>query len=157
MRWRALSCSALTLNTKYTLRPKTPNGNASAPVDGFRTFTCRRTLTSFRHAPLRTRLMWLSRPSRKSVEASYSRLQSRPGNNLDFLRFAAAMLVIVGHQYALFGLAPPALAGAGVHTWGLRIFFVISAYRRRTIMAMLFASQTAGRGGMRCALCTLFI
>lgn len=128
MRWRALSCSALTPNTKYTLRPKTPNGSASLPVDGSRTVTCKRTQTSFRHAPLRTCLMWLSRPSGKSVETSYFRLQSRPGNNLDFLRFAAAMLVIVGHQYALFGFAPPALAGAGVHTWGLRIFFVISGW-----------------------------
>jgi peptidoglycan/LPS O-acetylase OafA/YrhL len=49
-------------------------------------------------------------------------------NNLDFLRLGAALLVIIGHQYVLFGFDPPALLDAGIDTWGLRIFFVISGW-----------------------------
>lgn len=75
-----------------------------------------------------TRLTWLSKSPRKSVDAAHFRLQSRPENNFDFLRLAAAMTVIIGHQYALFGISPPTVAGTGAHKWGLRIFFVISGW-----------------------------
>jgi peptidoglycan/LPS O-acetylase OafA/YrhL len=49
-------------------------------------------------------------------------------NNLDFLRVFAALLVILGHQYVLFGLDPPIILETAIHTWGLRIFFVISGW-----------------------------
>lgn len=49
-------------------------------------------------------------------------------NNFDFLRLIGAALVIYGHSYALTGNAPPQFDGNGVHTIGVKIFFVISGY-----------------------------
>lgn len=49
-------------------------------------------------------------------------------NNFDFLRLFAATLVIYGHAYALTGFPPPGYAANGVHTIGLKVFFVISGF-----------------------------
>ncbi len=49
-------------------------------------------------------------------------------NNFDSLRLIGAVLVLYGHSYALTGSAPPAFAANGVHTLGVKIFFVISGY-----------------------------
>lgn len=51
-------------------------------------------------------------------------------NNLDFLRLVGALLVVLGHAYVLTGstVRPPKLAGYGVQTLGVVIFFSISGY-----------------------------
>lgn len=49
-------------------------------------------------------------------------------NNFDFLRLFAASLVVVGHGYALMGMAPPALFYTSISTFGVIIFFSISGY-----------------------------
>jgi peptidoglycan/LPS O-acetylase OafA/YrhL len=49
-------------------------------------------------------------------------------NNFDSLRLIGAVLVLYGHSYALTGATPPAFAANGVHTLGVKIFFVISGY-----------------------------
>lgn len=49
-------------------------------------------------------------------------------NNFDSLRLIGAVLVLYGHAYALTGSVPPAFAANGVHTLGVKIFFVISGY-----------------------------
>jgi peptidoglycan/LPS O-acetylase OafA/YrhL len=52
----------------------------------------------------------------------------RDENNLDFLRLAAALFVVLGHQYVLFGLNPPAALGSSISTLGVQIFFAISGW-----------------------------
>jgi peptidoglycan/LPS O-acetylase OafA/YrhL len=52
----------------------------------------------------------------------------RDENNLDFLRLAAALFVILGHQYVLFGLNPPDALGSSISTLGVKIFFAISGW-----------------------------
>ncbi len=49
-------------------------------------------------------------------------------NNFDFIRLIGALLVIVGHSFVLTGRPPPALLGMGVHSLGVKIFFVVSGY-----------------------------
>lgn len=50
-------------------------------------------------------------------------------NNFDFVRLVAASLVIWGHAYPLLdepGL--PALMGSSIHTFAVKVFFVVSGY-----------------------------
>lgn len=49
-------------------------------------------------------------------------------NGFDVLRLIAAALVIWGHAYPLTGHVAPGLFGNGVHTLGVKIFFVISGF-----------------------------
>ncbi|MFJ1269144.1 acyltransferase family protein [Legionella lytica] len=49
-------------------------------------------------------------------------------NNLDFLRFMAAALVIYGHGQVLLGLQPSTIIGISIHVLGVQIFFGISGY-----------------------------
>ncbi len=49
-----------------------------------------------------------------------------PANNFDILRLFAAILVLYGHSYALVNARGPSFAANGVHTIGLKIFFVVS-------------------------------
>ena len=54
---------------------------------------------------------------------------SEQSNSFDFLRLAAALRVLVSHQYALWGLPEPGLAGARSLGWlGLLTFFSISGF-----------------------------
>ena len=52
----------------------------------------------------------------------------RKNNNLDFIRFFAAAIVIVGHSFALLGQTPVYLFGFPLHSLGVVIFFVVSGY-----------------------------
>ncbi len=54
--------------------------------------------------------------------------QNSRQNNLDFLRLVGAILVLVGHHYALNGLPTIGVLGSGIHTIGVKIFFAISGY-----------------------------
>lgn len=50
-------------------------------------------------------------------------------NNFDFIRLAAALMVLVSHQFALQGLSEPVLKG--LHSLGgvgVLVFFSISGY-----------------------------
>ena len=49
-------------------------------------------------------------------------------NNFDALRLIGALLVIVGHSYALTGRVVPVLAGLEIHSVGVKLFFVISGF-----------------------------
>jgi peptidoglycan/LPS O-acetylase OafA/YrhL len=49
-------------------------------------------------------------------------------NNFDFMRLVGAALVIVGHAFVLTGEAPPGMLGMGLHSLGVKIFFVVSGY-----------------------------
>jgi len=50
-------------------------------------------------------------------------------NNFDFLRLAAATLVLVSHQHALMGMAEPGLTGLySLGDLGVCVFFVISGF-----------------------------
>ena len=54
-------------------------------------------------------------------------------NNFDFLRFAAATMVVVSHSYALLGLAEDRVwlgMHFGLGGLGVGIFFVISGFSR---------------------------
>jgi peptidoglycan/LPS O-acetylase OafA/YrhL len=63
------------------------------------------------------------------MEASRNRMaEPAHANNFDFLRLIGAALVIYGHAYVLTGNVPPVFDGNGVHTIGVKIFFVISGY-----------------------------
>jgi peptidoglycan/LPS O-acetylase OafA/YrhL len=55
-------------------------------------------------------------------------MRERPDNNMDFLRLAAAFAVIVGHQYAVFGLDLPQFLGTPISVDGVKIFFALSGY-----------------------------
>src|SRR5581483_536908 len=60
-------------------------------------------------------------------EASHEK-DSAHHNIFDFVRLIGAALVIYGHAFVLTGSAPPAFLGNGVHTIGVKIFFVVSGY-----------------------------
>ena len=49
-------------------------------------------------------------------------------NNFDFLRIAAATLVLVSHQYALSGRPEPSIFGDSFGTFGVLVFFTISGF-----------------------------
>ena len=49
-------------------------------------------------------------------------------NNFDFLRVAAATMVLISHQYALNGRAEPLIFGFTVGYFAVFIFFIISGY-----------------------------
>lgn len=49
-------------------------------------------------------------------------------NNFDFLRIAAAFLVLISHQYALNGLPEPSVFNMSLGTFGVLIFFSISGF-----------------------------
>ena len=49
-------------------------------------------------------------------------------NNLTFIHIAAALLVILGHQYALLQLPAPRILGVDAHGLGVRILFLVSGY-----------------------------
>lgn len=49
-------------------------------------------------------------------------------NNLDFIRLASALFVVLGHSYALVGQAPPVIFGMAISTLGVAFFFSISGY-----------------------------
>jgi peptidoglycan/LPS O-acetylase OafA/YrhL len=49
-------------------------------------------------------------------------------NGFDGLRLTAATLVIIGHAFPLTGHVVPGLFANGVHSIGVKIFFVISGY-----------------------------
>lgn len=50
-------------------------------------------------------------------------------NNFDFLRLAAATMVLVSHQHALMGMAEPGLTGLySLGEFGVCVFFVISGF-----------------------------
>lgn len=53
---------------------------------------------------------------------------SRHRNNFDFMRFAAAMMVLCGHSYALTIGGAPQIFGKTIHDMGVVIFFCISGY-----------------------------
>jgi peptidoglycan/LPS O-acetylase OafA/YrhL len=52
----------------------------------------------------------------------------RRENNFDFLRLAAAFLVIYGHGLVIRGLTMQDFWGVPIHSFGLFIFFIISGY-----------------------------
>jgi peptidoglycan/LPS O-acetylase OafA/YrhL len=56
-----------------------------------------------------------------------TRLKSR-ANNFDFLRFAAAFMVIISHSFALSGRPEPSIGAFTLGTVGVQIFFVISGF-----------------------------
>ncbi|MFM0557513.1 acyltransferase, partial [Paraburkholderia sediminicola] len=49
-------------------------------------------------------------------------------NNFDFLRFVAALIVIVGHSYSAIGRHQPVIFSVRLATYGVMIFFAISGY-----------------------------
>lgn len=50
-------------------------------------------------------------------------------NNFTMIHIAAALFVIIGHQYILLGMAPPSvLGGVQLHGLGVRILFLVSGY-----------------------------
>jgi peptidoglycan/LPS O-acetylase OafA/YrhL len=52
----------------------------------------------------------------------------RVRNNFEFVRLAAALLVIFGHSYPLLGLPSQTYLGLFVQSIAVRIFFVVSGY-----------------------------
>lgn len=49
-------------------------------------------------------------------------------NNFDFVRLAAAALVIAGHAHPLNGLTSPGFFQVSIETYAVKIFFVLSGY-----------------------------
>lgn len=50
-------------------------------------------------------------------------------NNFHLIRLVAALMVIIGHAYSITGLpGMPIVLGMGIHTLGVKIFFVTSGY-----------------------------
>ncbi|MEO3945597.1 acyltransferase [Gorillibacterium sp. CAU 1737] len=56
------------------------------------------------------------------------KIPSHRENNLNLLRFLAALMVIIGHMYHILGLPVLTLGGQAVSTIGVEIFFLISGY-----------------------------
>ena len=49
-------------------------------------------------------------------------------NNFTMIHIVAALLVIVGHEYVLLGMAPPTIFDNQVHGLGVKILFLVSGY-----------------------------
>lgn len=63
-----------------------------------------------------------------SYQQPFSAGHSDRSNNFDFLRFLAAMMVIVGHSFTLLGQPSIALFGKPLAHMGVIIFFSVSGY-----------------------------
>lgn len=56
-------------------------------------------------------------------------IQNNKYNNFHLIRHAAALMVIIGHAYPITGqVGIPSVLGMGIHTLGVKIFFVLSGY-----------------------------
>ncbi|WP_151636456.1 acyltransferase family protein [Noviherbaspirillum aerium] len=62
------------------------------------------------------------------MDSSKDIVRDHRKNNFDFLRIAAALLVLFSHQYALSGLPEPAIFGMSAGTFAVLVFFSISGF-----------------------------